>query len=230
MLEQVDPIESFRPDPDKPCLCGKKKNFSKCCGINKLDRSPPYGIILRKNFIPSKACDNLVLYAEDKIGVDLTVRNENAQKKDSFYKEVNQTQRVTTKVNLGEKQSIINKWTEDIYFKFLKNKIKHSIRSFEEPQLMRYVPGGFYIPHSDSDIFDQKEKRWKKIEDRDYSMLLYLNDDFEGGSLRFEFFNFTYQPRKGDLLIFPSNYLYLHEARKVERGHRYVIVSWMNVK
>ena len=118
----------------------KEKNFSKCCGINKLDRSPPYGVILKKNFIPSKACDNLVLYAEDKIGVDLTVRNENAQKKDSFYKEVNQTQRVTTKVNLGEKQSIINKWTEDIYFKFLKNKIKHSIRSFEEPQLMRYVP------------------------------------------------------------------------------------------
>ena len=23
-------------------------------------------------------------------------------------------------------------------------------------------PGGFYIPHSDSDIFDQKEK-WKKL-------------------------------------------------------------------
>ena len=57
----------------------------------------------------------------------------------------------------------------------------------------------------------------EKIEDRDYSMLLYLNDDFEG-SLRFEFFNFTYQPRKGDLLIFPSNCLYLHEARKVEEG------------
>ena len=102
MLEQLHPIESFRPDPDKSCFCGKKKVFSKCCGINKKDRSPPYGVILKSNFIPSKACDNLVLYAESKVGLDLTVRNEDGLKKGNFTKEVNTEQRVRQKLILGK--------------------------------------------------------------------------------------------------------------------------------
>ena len=58
----------------------------------------------------------------------------------------------------------------------------------------------------------------------------YLNNDFEGGAVRFEHFNYTFFPEKGDLLIFPSDYLYLHEALLVTAGVRYVIVSWANVK
>ena len=83
-----------------------------------------------------------------------------------------------------------------------------------------------YKPHSDAEFFDQEKRQWCRIFDRDYSLLLYLNDDFRGGEVEFTYFNYTFEPKKGDLLIFPSNYLYLHEAKKVESGVRYVIVSW----
>jgi predicted 2-oxoglutarate/Fe(II)-dependent dioxygenase YbiX len=95
---------------------------------------------------------------------------------------------------------------------------------------MRYTKGGYYKAHSDADIFDSKTGVWKKVLDRDYSLLLYLNDDFEGGAVHFTHFNYTFKPRKGDLLIFPSHHLYLHEAQLVESGVRYVIVSWANLK
>ena len=39
-------------------------------------------------------------------------------------------------------------------------------------------------------------------------------------------FNYTYRPRKGDLLFFPSDHRYLHQAETVTSGARYAIVSW----
>jgi predicted 2-oxoglutarate/Fe(II)-dependent dioxygenase YbiX len=127
---------------------------------------------------------------------------------------------------LGDKQKVIDAWIDDIFYKFLAKKVKQKIRSFEVPQLMKYTVGGFYKPHSDAELFDEEKRQWYRVFDRDYSLLLYLNDDFRGGAVEFTYFNYTFKPKKGDLLIFPSNYLFLHEAKKVESGVRYVIVSW----
>ena len=65
-----------------------------------------------------------------------------------------------------------------------------------------------------------------KKADRDVSLLIYLNNDFEGGDLRFNYFNYTFSPRKGDVVLFPSDHRYMHEAQLVSKGTRYVIVSW----
>jgi predicted 2-oxoglutarate/Fe(II)-dependent dioxygenase YbiX len=69
-----------------------------------------------------------------------------------------------------------------------------------------------------------------RLRDRDLSLLIYLNDDFTGGGLTFTHFNFHFRPEPGDLLVFPSDNRYVHQAEKVESGVRYVIVSWAALK
>jgi len=53
-----------------------------------------------------------------------------------------------------------------------------------------------------------------------------LNDDYEGGELVF-FEDTKIKTKKGDLLIFPSNFLYPHKVEPVTGGVRWSYVSWV---
>jgi predicted 2-oxoglutarate/Fe(II)-dependent dioxygenase YbiX len=95
---------------------------------------------------------------------------------------------------------------------------------YEQPQLLRYGPGGFYVYHADA--YDYEEGRWHKAADRDISLLLYINDEYTGGELEFPSLSYTLRPRAGMLVWFPSDFRYLHMAKVVTSGRRYAIVSW----
>lgn len=230
MSAPIDPVKSFRPDPEAKCLCGKNKLFKHCCGSTSADREMPFGMILKQQFLPSNVCDKLVAYAVKRgASSDLAVVTAHSEKTRETSNEVN-SDRVTTRIELGEKQATIDKWVADIFHKVIAKRLGVKIRSYTPPDLMYYEAGGHYKPHSDSELFDRATGIWKKVLDRDYSLLLYLNSDFEGGAVHFDRFNYTYHPKKGDLLVFPSDHLYLHEAQLVTSGARYVIVSWASVK
>ena len=53
-----------------------------------------------------------------------------------------------------------------------------------------------------------------------------LNDDYEGGEF-IMFDNHEIKFKQGDLIIFPSNFLYPHKVEPVMRGIRYSFVSWV---
>lgn len=58
------------------------------------------------------------------------------------------------------------------------------------------------------------------------SVIGLLNDEFEGGD--FVMFTDTKIPlSKGDLLIFPSVFLYPHKVETITKGTRYSLVSWV---
>lgn len=60
-----------------------------------------------------------------------------------------------------------------------------------------------------------------------YSAVLYLNDEFEGGDIYFPNMNFRHSPKKGDLIIFPSNNLeYEHEVKFIDSGKRHTLAYW----
>jgi len=101
-----------------------------------------------------------------------------------------------------------------------------NIEWYEEPQLLRYAHGGYYKHHSDAYYLLVEQKAWRKVVDRDISILLYLNNEFEGGELEFKRFAYTLQPRAGMLVWFPSDVRYEHMAKPVTSGSRYVLVSW----
>ena len=82
--------------------------------------------------------------------------------------------------------------------------------------LNRYEAGQEYKEHSD----DGPEVH------RVVSLILYLNNDYEGGELHFRRQNVTIKPEAGDLLLFPSCYTHPHQALPVKSGIKYSIVTW----
>jgi hypothetical protein len=122
-----------------------------------------------------------------------------------------------------------------------KNIVKHIINPFygievwdsEVPQFLRYDVGGHYKPHIDGRsiwVAPNGDKIWRKSTDRDLSLILYLNDDFEGGEFAFPDLHIQVKPKPGLLVCFPSDQNYLHSVLPVTQGTRYSIVTWARVK
>ena len=85
-----------------------------------------------------------------------------------------------------------------------------------DTHIVRYVPGGFYVTHADAGL---------DLNDRYFTVLCYLNDDYEGGRTSFPTLNFSVVPQKGKAIIFPTTYL--HRAEPVLAGTKYILVSWL---
>lgn len=60
------------------------------------------------------------------------------------------------------------------------------------------------------------------------SLVGYPNDDYEGGELYFRLQNLKVKPEAGDLFIFPSNFMYAHQAMPVLSGLKYSIVTMLD--
>ena len=52
------------------------------------------------------------------------------------------------------------------------------------------------------------------------------NNDYIGGEIVFPYANFTYSPKAGDVLMFPSNYLGTHKVLECKEGERYAYVGY----
>lgn len=66
---------------------------------------------------------------------------------------------------------------------------------------------------------------------RAVSGLIYLNPgEYQGGGTTFKHFNYTVNPDSPSLVLFPSNYPYLHAADPVTSGVKYIIVTWLSDK
>ena len=142
---------------------------------------------------------------------------------------VRDPQRVTKIVDQGESAAEITDLVRRAYCGPVENFFQRQLRWFERPQILRYQPGGFYRTHSDADTWIKAEKRWNRVLDRDLSLLIYLDDNYQGGELVFPNFNFRLRPRAGMLVAFPADYRYLHGAMPVISGARHVIVSWSSL-
>jgi hypothetical protein len=57
------------------------------------------------------------------------------------------------------------------------------------------------------------------------SSVLYLNDGYDGGELWFPYIDLTYTPKAGDIVMFPSTYVYAHASKPVTRGTKYAAVT-----
>lgn len=86
----------------------------------------------------------------------------------------------------------------------------------------RYSPGQIMRRHHDHihSLFDGTQKGIPVL-----SVVGNLNDDYEGAE--FYFWDDHVVPLgKGDILMFPSLFMYPHGVREAVRGHRYSFVSW----
>lgn len=56
-----------------------------------------------------------------------------------------------------------------------------------------------------------------------YTIVVYLNDDYEGGELYFNDLDITIKPEAGSIIMYPSSAPYAHQSLKVLKGRKILI-------
>lgn len=84
-------------------------------------------------------------------------------------------------------------------------------------ELLRYEVGDFYIEHSDS----------FKEQPRALTVIIAMNNNFEGGQIGMFQRELIHDLDVGDVLVFPSNFMYPHEILPVTKGTRFSMITWV---
>lgn len=56
-----------------------------------------------------------------------------------------------------------------------------------------------------------------------YTMVMYLNDDYEGGEINFPNHDVQIKPKAGSLVMFPATGEFIHEVKPILSGTRYTV-------
>lgn len=113
----------------------------------------------------------------------------------------------------------------------------YPIERAEDLQVVKYDPNGYYNEHHDS-CCDENKKCKEFIErggNRVVTMVIYLNDDFEGGATRFINLDKDIKPDKySGILFYPMNKSgkkchrkALHAGLPVTSGNKYIANVWI---
>jgi hypothetical protein len=92
------------------------------------------------------------------------------------------------------------------------------LRYWEAMNFVKYGPDQHFMEHHDNGY------SYNCV----VSLVAYPNDDYEGGELYFRLQNLKIKPKAGDLFVFPSNFMYPHQAVPVSSGTKYSIVTMLD--
>lgn len=163
-----------------------------------------------KNFITDEMCDLLI-----NTDVSSFKKSTVNEKRDDMLKNI----RVSK-----------TKWIPITYYKVKEIYEKCSqltntpINNMESISVVKYEKGGFYREHTDAN------SNFHRL----YTVIIYLNDDYEGGETEFRRINKKYKLKKGDALFF-NNYdslgnstvLSFHSGNEVISGVKYIANMWI---
>ena len=94
----------------------------------------------------------------------------------------------------------------------------NNLKYWEAFNFIKYGPGQHFMEHHDHGFSYNCT----------VSLVSYVNDDYEGGELFFRLQNLKVKAEAGDLFIFPSNFMYPHQAMPVTSGTKYSIVTMLD--
>ena len=111
----------------------------------------------------------------------------------------------------------------------IKTCVQHYLDTFNVLNRQRYffldfkvkkIPpgGGFHNWHYE-DCGLEESRRYMVV-------MIYLNDDFEGGETEFLYFNKRIEPKEGSLIIFPPGFTHTHRGNPPIGGTKYIIGTW----
>lgn len=88
---------------------------------------------------------------------------------------------------------------------------------YEGWRLLKYAGGGEYHAH-----YDHSPRNSRIV-----SVVAFLETPEAGGQLEFPFFDVTIPAIAGDVVVFPSNFPYVHIAHPVTAGTKCSLVTWL---
>lgn len=118
------------------------------------------------------------------------------------------------------------------------NKVKRLVNmehsDNERIQVVKYEPGDYYRPHQDTCCFGGNREGCQGADKRRLTVIVYMNDDFEGGGTNFPNLNMYLKPKKGDAIVFNTLGMFnrcsryaLHEGTPVKSGTKYISTFWI---
>tara|TARA_R110000824_G_scaffold121941_1_gene278473 strand:- start:630 stop:1202 length:573 start_codon:yes stop_codon:yes gene_type:complete len=121
-----------------------------------------------------------------------------------------------------ELHDLIWKALEKYILKEYKNKYHRAWAGFSLIKFNRYSKGQIMTKHIDhiKSLFEGERRGNPTL-----SIIGALNNNYTGGELIF-FDNYKITLKEGDIILFPSNFLYPHKVKPVTKGKRYSFVSW----
>jgi len=105
---------------------------------------------------------------------------------------------------IKSKHELISKFISELGF---------NINQFSKYMISKYSEGSHIRPHRDTNVYNTA---------RMFTIICYLNDDFQGGEIFFPEMSQTLKPKAGELLLFYSELL--HGVKPILSGFRYCIV------
>lgn len=185
-----------------------------------------YGINLYKNAIKKDQCFNIINKLENEINKGIPgISWSNAKVNDKEDISV-----VRNCVDLKYKKEDLgitlpkNETLLEIY-NYIENSLDKCLIDYESLwhlkmqykeafNFVKYNPGKYFKIHADHGPYYSCT----------ISAVIYLNDDYEGGEIEFIRHGLTFKPEAGDIIIFPSNFVYEHSSLEVFSGIKYSVV------
>ena len=106
--------------------------------------------------------------------------------------------------------------------------------TFSEPiQGQYYKVGRQFKPHTDFFECDDLNDNLSDINQRTFTVMIYLNDVLKGGETVFSNIPISFNPKPGSAVIWNNlhengspNYDSIHQSKKVLEGHKVIITKW----
>ena len=109
---------------------------------------------------------------------------------------------------------LINSVKETIFI--LSNRISNNVLIKDSFSINKYYSDKNMGPHVDS---------YNEENFCNYTFLIYLNDDYEGGEIEFTELGIKIKPEAGSALIFPTTKPYFHQAHENKNGFKYFVTT-----
>ena len=176
---------------------------------------------LYKSVVPDDLCTQTVLEMENLKFQEHTFYNANTNE----YKPRSGSQELSMSWGNVSTKSKLNKFVDDTAFKYvqeLKMPWFDKYQGYSHVRFNKYSENKKMALHADHihSMFDGERKGIPIL-----SVLGVLNDDYEGGE--FVLIDEKINLSKGDIIVFPSNFMYPHKVEPVTKGTRYSYISWI---
>jgi len=188
-----------------------------------ISRAPaPKGLLIVESFAPPALCARLCAAADARAAEPARILRSEGE---GVTATLDGTRR-TEHLRAADLDPSLREIAATAFMSYVRPHFRTNLEWYEDPVVLRYREGGEYLPHADAYNWDDAGKAWRRVCDRDYSIIVYLNDDFDGGALEFAYLDHVVKPKAGMLVAFPSDWRYAHAARAVAAGVKYALVSF----
>tara|TARA_R100000773_G_C4218710_1_gene117221 strand:- start:1679 stop:2224 length:546 start_codon:yes stop_codon:yes gene_type:complete len=175
------------------------------------------GVVILKNIVNPNFCKKIIALTDEKATKKLTVGE---GLRTDIRNVKGYSLNFDTPTNLFY-WNYIKLQIENLYVHYKIKFPRMTSNKINQIDLLKYEPGGKYEVHTDH-YTDAP---------RHLSIILNLNDEYEGGDLIFtDQKNFEIKRLKlgaGSIVFFPSNFMYPHGIQPITKGTRYSIVAWL---